>query len=269
MPLAEIQHSFMYNLLQSYNKHPVFLTELTSVGNLTQEKQLAIYRSNVNGAHQKVLGQIFPACKNILGEDYFNQLCGAYHFEYPSKHADLNLYGDQFSFFIKKQIKSHRELIDFEYLTDLALLEWHWHISYFAKDDELFNFKRLECVGTDDYDELIFTLNNSLSLHSSIYPVQEIWLANKSDIAETQTFEIQDTQNYFSIVRSNFTPLLEDLNEEQYMLLNFIMKGLSLTKLIEKSEGKYASFQSQLSEFIAKGWVSGFYLQRNQGMTDV
>lgn len=269
MPLADIQHSLMDNLLQAYNKSPVFLTELTTVGNLTQEKQLSIYRSNVNGAHQKVLGQVFPACKNILGEDYFNQLCGAYHFEHPSKHADLNLYGDQFPFFIEKQIKLHRELIDFEYLTDLALLEWHWHISYFAKDDELFDFKCLADVDGDNYDELIFTLNNSLSLHSSIYPLQEIWLANKSDVADTQTFTMQDMQNYFCIIRTGYVPLFEDLNKEQYILLNSIAKGFSLTKLIEYSEGKHGDFQIRLSDFISKGWVSGFYLQRNQGMMNV
>lgn len=85
MPLAKTEYAFMDYLIQSQNNETDFLSELCTVGVLTKEKQLEIYRSNINGAHEKVLGQVYPACKNILGEDYFNQLCGLYRIENPSK----------------------------------------------------------------------------------------------------------------------------------------------------------------------------------------
>ena len=102
MPLANIEKSFVGSLLQPQENDTVFLSELLPINSISKEMQLSIYRSNINGAHQKVLGQVYPAILNILGEVYFNQLCRVYRLEYPSMDADLNNYGEKFSLFIKK-----------------------------------------------------------------------------------------------------------------------------------------------------------------------
>ena len=258
MPLANIEQAFVANLLQQKANEAEFLSELLPVGSLSEKKQLSIYRSNVNGAHQKVLGQIYPACLNILGEDYFNQLCRVYRFAYPSTDPDLNKYGKYFSVFIKKQSKIHNELNDFKYLADLAWLEWCWHSSCFAKDDATFSFEKLALVKAANQSKLVFNLSYSFSLHATVYPLLEIWNANKNIAADEQEFVMPETENYFCILRGGFTPVVNILNRQQYNLLKLISENLSLTQLAEVDVELVADFQNQLMDFIEQGWVSGF-----------
>ena len=258
MPLANIEHAFVANLLNRESNEAEFLSELQPVGLLSEEKQLSIYRSNINGAHQKVLAQIYPACLNILGEDYFNQLCRAYRIEYPSTDPDLNNYGKHFSFFIKEQSEIHNELSDFEYLSELAWLEWHWHASYYARDEEEFSFEKLALVKAEDQNKLVFKLSWSFSLYSTIYPLLDIWNANKNTIIEKQEFFLPETESYFCLSRVNFMPEVKSLNKQQFNLLKFISNGLTLTQLTELDMEYVGDFQGQLMNFIAQGWVSGF-----------
>ena len=258
MPLANIEHAFVANLLNHELNEAEFLSELQPVGLLSEEKQLSIYRSNINGAHQKVLAQIYPACLNILGEDYFNQLCRAYRFEYPSTGPDLNNYGKHFSFFIKEQSKIHNELSGFEYLLELAWLEWCWHASYYVKDDELFSFEKLALVNAADQNKLVFNLSYSFSLHLTNYPLLDIWNANKNANEEKQEFIMPESESYFCISRLNFKPDVSLLTKKQYDLLKLISNDLTLTQLAELDANDIGGFQNQLMDFIRQGWVSGF-----------
>lgn len=262
MPLADIEKSFVTSLLQPETNDKKFLSELLPLdslrGALNEEKQLYIYRSNVNGAYQKVLGQIYPACLNILGEDYFNQLCRAYRFEHPSTEPDLNIYGELFAIFISEQLKVHNELTDFEYLADLARLEWHWHSSYYAKDELMFDFEKLMSINPAVHDRLIFRLNDSFSLHATAYPLLDIWQVNKSGKDNKQEFLMPESECYYCISRVAFSPELAELTCAEYKLLKLILDGLPLNQLSENGDG---DFQSYLLKFIQKSWVSGFLVQ--------
>lgn len=265
MPLANIQKTFVNNLLRPQVNESEFLAELLPLDSLrsrlSEEKQLSIYKSNINGAHQKVLGQIYPACLNILGEDYFNQLCRVYRFEYPSTDPNLNSYGEYFSVFINEQSELHAELNDFEYLAELALLEWNWHASFYAENDNVFAFEELAKVDTEDQNKLVFILSHSFSLYSTEFPLQEIWNANNSDTEGNQEFHMPESENHFCISRIEFSPRITLLNNYQYNLLKSISNGLSLTQLTELDYIATGDFQSELMSFIQNGWVTDFSLE--------
>ena len=258
MPLANIEHGFVNSLLRPDANESEFLSELQPSGSLTKERQLAIYRSNINGAYQKVLGQVYPACLTILGEDYFNQLCRAYRFEYPSRKPDLNIYGKHFPSFLEKQIDKHKELAGFEYLVDLALLEWHWHASYFCKEDNVFDFEGLALVEEEKQARLVLTLSHSFSLHSSEYPILDIWQANRNEPDDNQQFPMPEAELYFCINRDNYEPIVEILTTNQFLILNEIKSGITLLKLTEQYK---IDLQNQVMSFISKGWITGFIFQ--------
>ncbi len=259
MPLANIEKTFVSSLLQPQVNDTDFLSELLPLHSISKEMQLSIYRSNVNGAHQNVLGQVYPACLNILGEDYFNQLCRVYRFEYPSTDADLNNYGKSFSSFMKKQFELHQELTGLEYLADLASLEWHWHASYYAKDDETFSFEKLALIGADVQDKIFLKISHSFSLHSTIYPLLDIWNANKNLVESIQEFHMPDSESYFCVFRKEFSPAVNLLDHEQYTLLKAISNGVSLVQLSELDS--VCDFENKLMGFIQQGWITGFFLQ--------
>ncbi|MFK5915446.1 MAG: putative DNA-binding domain-containing protein [Woeseiaceae bacterium] len=252
MSLANIQYSFINNLMLSNTNPTDFIFELNAVGALTVEKQISIYRSNVSGAYQKVMSQVYPACLSILGVNYFNQLCLSYRYQYPSNNPDLNVYGEYFFDYLKKQIKLNKELTGFEYLSELAKLEWHWHSSYFSPDDERFDFEGLSLVSETDLPNLSFTLSASLSLHCSTFPIVEIWKSNKHDTAETQEFLMHDAEQCFCIFRQDFSPQLSLLSSSQYQLLRLIQNGKTLAQFSEYD------CQNELMGLIEQGWVTEF-----------
>ena len=260
MPLAEIEKSFMGKLLRPQENDDVFLAELLPLNAISEEKQLFIYRSNINGAHEKVLSQVYPACLNILGEDYFNQLCRNYRVEHPSTDPDLNNYGKNFSTFITKQLHLHNELIGLEYLPELALLEWQWHSNYYANNDAAFLFDDFALVDLGKQEKIVFMLGNSLSLFVTAYPLLEIWEANRNVINEVQEFIMPDNDTHFCISRVNYYPVVELLDKEDYALLMGMGNGLSLVQLAELNEN--ADFHEQLVRFIQKGWVTHFFVPK-------
>lgn len=261
MPLANIEKSFVNNLLQLQTDDASFLSELLPLNSISKEMQISIYRNNVNGAHQKALSQIYPACFNILGEDYFNQICYVYRFKHPSVDADLNKYGERFPMFLQEKIDNCKELEDLEYLAELAYLEWHWHESYFADDDEPFSFKELELIGSEVQDRIFFRMSNAFHLHSTIYPLLDIWNANKNIIDDTQEFHMPDSESYFCIARREFASTINLLDYESYMLLKSISDGMSLVKLTELEDTAAYELKNKLMSFIQQGWITGFFLQ--------
>jgi len=256
MPLADIQQEFMRCLITSRVNVSGFLSQLSVIGTLTPNAQLAIYRSNINGAHEKVLAQIYPACRNILGEDYFNQLCHGYRFQFPSCDSDLNLYGKEFYSYLSGCLAHHDELEGFEYLPDLALLEWHWNDAYFSKDDELFDFDKLVEVPAERQSELVFEFSHAFYLQKSIYPVVEIWRANSKASSKQQEFELPDDHVYYCVFRKEYQADIDVLNEHQFNLLTAIGQNNTLGQLSQSFD---VDFQGQFHYYVDQGWVSGFH----------
>ena len=258
MPLANIEQAFIQSLVQPPENDDHFLSQLSLVGNLTPAKQLTIYRSNINGAHQKVLGEIYPACLNILGEDYFNQLCHQYRLQHPSIKPDLNQYGGLFSEFLHRQIRKKEELVDFNYLPDLAVLEWHWHASYFTENDSDFNFEDLQQLPVEQQQQLCFQLSEAFSLHRSIYPVIEIWQANRGTPESQQNFSMPEKEIYYTIYRTDYAATIKSLSKIQFSILTAIAKLQNLQQL---NQTFGLDFQQQLVYLIQQGWITGFFVK--------
>lgn len=257
MSLADIQKNFMQCLMADQGNVDGFLSELSGMKTLTPDRQLSIYKSNLDGAHEKVLAQVYPACRNIVGEKYFNQLCRQYRYQFPSVQSDLNSYGKAFSDYLKASLIDHKELEDFNYLPDLALLEWYWHATYFAEDDRPFDFNKLAQVSVEQQQALAFKLSHAFSVQKSVFPVIDIWQANNNTLtSNNQMFEMPASNVYYCIFRKDYQVDIEVLSQYQFELLVAIGQQHTLSQLSEKAG---IDLQQQLQYYIKQGWISGFY----------
>lgn len=261
MRLANIEKEFVNRLLKTHVNDSEFLSELLPLPSISEEKQISIYRSNVNGAHQSVLAKVYSACLNILGEDYFNQICRAYRFEYPSTDENLNNYGKCFSSFLNKQLEFRQELTGLEYLSELASLEWCWHAAYYVENDESFSFEKLALIDESIQSEISFKVSNSFSLHSTKYPLLNIWNENKTSSKDEQVFTMPESENYYCIYRKELYPAIDVLEYKQYSILKYISDGAMLAELNDVCRD--VKFEDELVCFIRNGWVTGFEVERN------
>lgn len=263
MQLAKLEKCFMASLIHQNNDDTEFTSKLLPLELIDEEMQLDIYRNNLNGAHQKVLSQIYPACLNILGEEYFNQLCRVYRIQYPSIDSDLNNYGNHFPLFLNSMIESHEELTDFNYLNELANLEWYWHHCFYVKNDPVFDFSQLAHIEPELHENIEFVLSSSFSLHATTYPLLDIWTENKKHADQDKDFNMPDSEVYFYIIREQFSPKIGLLSLVEFAVLKGISERLALPELMALATDELVT-QNLLMSFIEKGWVSSFLVNTNQ-----
>ncbi len=249
MSLKLVQDSFIQQITETLPEDD-FLSYLKPCGNLLPEQQLAIYKNNVQGALQKSLSQIYPVCKKVLGEKYFKQIANIYIRNYPSKHYDLNLYGEYFFDFMNLQFIQREELKDFPYLSDLVQLEWFYHQVYFAAQGSVFDFFAYSQLSEQEQAGSVFQLSPCLKFISSDYPIVSIWQLNQEQTDTQQT--LSSGLERCCVFRNNNHIKLILIDTKVYTLLSLINGGSTLAELVKKD------VDSRLSELIKQGWVDSF-----------
>ncbi len=81
---------------------------------------LTIYRRNLIFGLCRALAEVYPLCRELLGEGNFNFLGKQYVHRFPSHARDLGDYGERFPDFLARR----EEVRDYPFLSDLARLEW-------------------------------------------------------------------------------------------------------------------------------------------------
>lgn len=249
MSLKSLQESFIQQLSHTQPADN-FLTHLDPCGNLRPAQQLAIYQNNVRGALQSSLAQVYPVCQKILGDNYFKQLARVYIKHHPSKHPDLNHYGESFSNFLSSQYQQRDELNDFPYLSDLARLEWLYQSVYYAAQGSVFDFSAFARLTEQQQAQSTFQIAPCLEFMTSGYPVVSIWQINQHDSTLSQSLELHSES--YCIFRNNNQIELVVIDADAYNLLVLVSAGKSLTELTALDHG------NKLAELINQGWIDGF-----------
>jgi hypothetical protein len=251
--LFELESAFFQELNGQTNSQ---LQDLIKPAGMTANERMDIYRSNTFGAQHSALQQIFPVCLQILGDDYFRQVARIYILQHPSNQPDLNIYGEAWPRFLADLLKQKTELADLPYLSDLALLEWQNHAAYYADLNSDFDFAALGEMENQERARVRLTLNNSLSLLVSTFPIYAIWSAHHNDAPQAEVAAISRPQ-YLCTYRDQFQCPVEEISQEQYETLTAIADRDSLEQLSERDRFPYLDIN--LPQFIEKGWVTGFF----------
>ncbi len=251
MSLKTTQEGFVQQLV---GLQPIddFLEILQPCGNLHPKQQLAIYKNNVRAALQKCLAIVYPVCLKILGEKYFKQLARAYIADYPSKHYDLNHYGEYFSHFVSLQCLKRDELRHYLYLSDLVKLEWIHHQVYFASNSKGFDYGGFSKLTEQQQEKCVFKLEPSLKYIKSDYPILSIWKLNKKNVQTIH--KIQARAETCCVYRRDHTIKLLTIESKTYRLLAFINSGATLKEIVQ------IDYDNDLPEIINQGWIDRYII---------
>lgn len=140
---------------------------------------LSIYRNNSEISFRSALESSFPVVRRRVGDDYFRQLSAHYRAKFPSRSGDLHWVGRHFAEFLLEHLHGS----DYAWLSDLARLEWSREQASIARIDLPVAADVLGRFAPNQLEHLVFTLQPSLSLLASDYPVFSIWNANQVDNA--------------------------------------------------------------------------------------
>ena len=223
---------------------------------ISPKRALEIYRNNTRGARINALEVIYPACRNILGDDTFRSIASAYVNADTVGASDLNRYGRAFSQHIDLILDTGRLPDDYSYLADLARLEFMVHAAYYADPDTEFDFVLFEQRVLNE-EQVCLQLSPSLGLLASAYPIHQIWQNNRPELNNRQRSHviraITDTQ-YLLVYRDEYIPVVVSVKAHEYQLLDAFANEHSLQDVVEQID---FDIDSVLPGLIANRWITG------------
>lgn len=232
-----MKNQLFYNCL--VGKHSV-VTGYKPAGSLSLEGAFAIYQRGYIARLTESLGDTFESVWQVLGDEFFFELCRQFITNHESQTYNLSDYSVKFIDFLISQPVS-REL---PFLSDLAHLGWlHKEV-----------FHRQTCVGKSG-PELMALLENdnprtqwvdSLELLRSEFCLFDIWKALKDKSAPPCSWA---GPHYLAIYKSEQQVYVKQITKRQFQAFEDIRRGQPLMTALENLE----EFElSELFHFLAK-----------------
>lgn len=177
MPLPELQAAFREAILEA--TVPEALAALVEPGGIAPERRLAIYRNNSFVTLAAALKATYPAVCRLVHERFFDYAADAFIRAHPPRSPCLAAYGAAFADFLAGFPPARR----LAYLPDLARLEWAVNEAWHAPDAPPLDPAAIAALPPTRYPDLRFRLHPTCRLLESVWPVEEIWRANRDEAA--------------------------------------------------------------------------------------
>lgn len=212
--------------------------------------RLAIYRNNVIHSLSNALGDLYPVIKKLIGDDCFNGAAIEFVRCQPPQHAVLLHYGKGF----KEFIAEFEPCISFEFLPDIASLEYEYNQAYHSADAEPFDPQTLGCIAPELLGEVSFTCHPSLRLLQSAWPTDDIWHENQKDEPDIINLDNCSSANLL-IYRLELTVQLVNLDENCFIFLEQLVNNQTINQAWAQTYTLAQAQQRQLDEEELSGML--------------
>jgi hypothetical protein len=187
---------------------------------------LSIYRNNTAISFRSALESAYPVVRRRVGDDYFRQLSSQYRAQFPSRSGDLHWVGRDFPTFLLEHLHGS----EYAWLADLARLEWSREQASIARIEPAVSADVLARFAPAELAHLVFTLQSSLSLIASDFPIFTMWMANQVENAPPVD---QSLANECGMVRARIDLLeVRPLESRLFSYLSALSAGAPLADAI-------------------------------------
>lgn len=256
--LHHIQDLFMHAIFNTSENSPAsneLAKYLTQNDRLSPQQQITIYRDSVFGGLSTALSQIYPVCKKLVGEEFFDFMSGQYIKNYHSVSPDLADYGKQFAVFME----SFKPVAELVYLADVARLEWAWHNAFHAVDHDGLNINHLTEVSQQVQQSLVFMLPPGSELVYSPYPVDIIWLANQDTNESDDVIDLDQGGVELLVWRKQYEMRIDKLSNGEWLFLNAIKNKQSFIEICKSLENEPdVDIEKLMPRCVQLGWLADF-----------
>lgn len=136
-------------------------------------KRFAVYRNNVTTSLTEAMGSTFVSVKNMVGENFFNQVARAFIRANPPKSPVLYEYGEGFD----DMLAGIEQLKHLPFLPEIARADRAWLESFHAADSAILSPEEMGAIAPDELDGLRFVAHPAARLIRSDYPLHAIWIS--------------------------------------------------------------------------------------------
>lgn len=253
--LRELQQVFAGALLAD---DPALLAHVRP-GRFGAARHVAIHRNNVFALLTEALGDVHPAVRRLVGDEFFGYAAAHYVRAHPPGSGNLHDFGGRFADFLAAFAPA-REL---PYLPDVARLEWAWHEAFHAPEARPLALDALARVAPADYPQLRFGLHPSARLVASPYPVVHIWEVNRPGFDGEVSVSLDEGGQQALVIRRELEVEIEALAPAEFVLLSACASGAGFEAVADRVRGREPDFDlaAALRRFVADRTIVGFSLQ--------
>jgi len=252
MQLEELQLDFLQAFLEQ-EAMPSFLTNIRKSQPLSEQERLALYQESITGCLTNALRETYSVCEKLVGEKFFMRMAYEYIDKTPSISPTLFNYGHRFVEFVA----NFEPASVLPYLSDVCRLEWAWHRAYYAPDQQTMDFNTLAKISNTLQNEIIFKLPAGSTLLKSNYPIHRIWNANQDVNDNESVIHLKEGGAYLLIWQKNMDVKIDDLNEDEWQILETIEKKIKLGDLCKQNESTM-NLIALLPKLVECGWIADF-----------
>ncbi len=223
LSVSNLQNEFMERLLDVHGN------QLPQAQDAYQHR-FWIYQNNVFAALQDYLGEVFPATRGVVGEDFFKQMAQVFIQQSPPSQGNIHLYGGHFVD-VCRQFEGLNTLV---YLPDLISYEWALHSAYYAIDSAPLD------VSQFSQDELLVTpvtMTQSYHLLDSQYPIYAIHEQSLPDYQGEVGVQLEQSQDTILVCRPSFRVTSLVIDDDTAAFLAQLQKSENLLQAIEGLQG--------------------------------
>jgi hypothetical protein len=199
---------------------------------LNGRRRVRVYRHNVFASLTEALRACYPVVERLVGAGFFAYVANRYIRSHPCTSGDVQEFGAEFPEFLE-DFPTTRALV---YLSDVARLEWARQYVYHALEPEIAEpSARLQAVSPNRYGDLRFRLHPAGQLLFSPYPILRIWQVNQEDHSgEDERVDLSEGAVYLLIIRRGLAIEMKSLSSGEYLLLDLLGQGHTITEACEK-----------------------------------
>lgn len=227
---------------------------------LTKKESLLIYREDYQARLRMALVAIYPATQRILGENIFEGIAAEYIQQTPSRHWDLNNYGDCFGTFIRnynldggrcpspttKEFDSPDHgtkppMLLLDLAAEMSDLEWHSHQLFHRADPT--PLKRPE----EGLEKLlpVLTLSPEFKLMRSQFHLPLIYRSQKE--SNQDWLPEWGRPSYFYLAKKNFLVELVEISPQTYQWLQKWQEVETLLALLESVDSEVHAINTPMA----------------------
>jgi len=223
---------------------------------LSAEQRFGIYKGSVHGILTQALGTMYPVCKALVGDEFFDNMCDLFVNDYPPKTTYFAEYGSNLAIFLS----TFEHVKDIPYIVDMAKLEWARQLVWHSKDTETANFSALSELSDEQQSKLVFQLAKNMHLVESEFRIDELWFAHQPD-SDIKLEDIDLNQAVKLIVRKGqgllkISLMSEDENDSHFW---DFLKAVSLGHNLEDLAEQFGeTLGTHLNQGIEGGLIQSF-----------
>jgi hypothetical protein len=218
------------------------------------DARVAVYRGNVAQGFARTLAAAYPVIEQLVGESCFRNLARDYGWRYPSVSGDLHRFGRHFA----AHLQSHYQDSTYDYLAEVARLEWAWQESLVAPDAENEARAQLATFDPERYGDLTFRLHPAVRLLRSRYPVLRIWEAHQAGETTPDPIDLGAGGECVLVRRAPGGVALHRIEHAAFALLQSLAIGRSLSGALEDAMEINPDFA--LPDFMTSMFALGVFV---------